>query len=81
MRILFYFFSKLPVYQINTKIKHITKKFILSSFCGKILAIDLISVDNISEFNKGYNYIFTTIDFFSRNFWARPLKNKEVSTI
>ena len=56
-------------------------KPILSSSSGERLAIDLISVENLSEYNKGYNYILTAIDYFSRKVWARPLKNKEASTV
>ena len=43
------------MYQINTEIKHITNKPILAFSCGERLAIDLISVDKVSEFDKGYN--------------------------
>ena len=56
-------------------------KPILSSSSGERLAIDLISVENLSEHNKEYNYILTAIDYFSRNVWAKPLKNKEAWTV
>ena len=45
------------------------------------MAINLISVENLSEYNKGNDYILTAIDYFSRKVWARPLKNKEASTV
>ena len=53
----------------------------MASSCGERLAIDLISVGNLSEYNQGNNYILTAIEFFSRNVWAKPLKNKEASTL
>ena len=56
-------------------------KPILASSCGKRLAIDLISVEKNYEFNKGYNYILTAIDYFYRKVRARPLNKKEASTV
>ena len=37
---------------------------------------DLADVSLISKKNKGYNFILTVIDLFSRYAWARPLKTK-----
>ena len=70
------FLSKQSTYQINTEIKHITNKPILASACGERLAVDLISMDNLSEHNNNFNYILTAIDYFSRKVWAKPLINK-----
>ena len=75
------FLNQQPYYQMNMSTKHIVNKPILASSCGERIAIDLISVDNLAEFNKGYNQILTVIDYFSRKVWARPLKNKESDTV
>ena len=37
---------------------------------------DLIEVINISKQNKGYNYLLTVVDVFSKHAWVKPLKNK-----
>ena len=75
------FLVKQPTYQINTETRHVVNKPILASACGERLAIDLVSVENIAKYNHNYNYILTAIDYFSRKVWARPLKNKEASTV
>ena len=75
------FISKQPIYQMNTEHKHIVNKPILASACGERVAVDLVSVENIAEYNDNYNYILTAIDYFSRKVWARPLKNKESETV
>jgi hypothetical protein len=75
------FIDKQAVHQINTESKHIINKPILASSCGERVAVDLVSVDNLEEFNKHNNFILTAIDYFSRKVWARPLKNKESETV
>lgn len=37
---------------------------------------DLAEVQDIASKNRGYRYILTVIDIFSRYAWARPLKSK-----
>ena len=37
---------------------------------------DLADVSLISRYNKGYNFLLTVIDIFTRYAWARPLKTK-----
>ena len=39
-------------------------------------AADLIEVNNISKYNKGYKYMLTVIDVFSKHAWVEPIKNK-----
>lgn len=40
---------------------------------------DLIELGDLAPWNKGYRYIFTVIDAFSRYLWVVPLKTKEAS--
>ena len=37
---------------------------------------DLIEVVNISKYNKGYKYLLTVVDVFSKHAWVEPIKNK-----
>ena len=42
---------------------------------------DLADVSNIKKYNKGFRYILTCIDIFSKYAWAVPLKRKLPSHI
>jgi transposase InsO family protein len=37
---------------------------------------DLIEVNQIAKHNRGYRYLLTVIDVFSKHAWIEPLKNK-----
>ena len=37
---------------------------------------DLIEVITISKYNKGYRYLLTVADVFSKHAWEEPIKNK-----
>lgn len=37
---------------------------------------DLMDIQNLSKYNKGYNYILVVIDCFSKYAWMEPLKTK-----
>lgn len=37
---------------------------------------DLIEVINISRYNRGYRYLLTVVDVFSKHAWVQPLKSK-----
>ena len=37
---------------------------------------DLVEMREFAEMNKGYNYMLTVIDCFSRSAWIKPLKTK-----
>ena len=38
---------------------------------------DLADVQNLSQYNKGYKYLLTCIDIFSKYAWVVPLKTKQ----
>lgn len=42
---------------------------------------DLIDVSNIKKYNRGYTFILTAIDVFSRLAFAVPLKNKNAASM
>ena len=37
---------------------------------------DLIEVINIAKYNRGYCYLLTVVDVFSKHAWVQPVKNK-----
>lgn len=37
---------------------------------------DLIEVINITKYNRGYRYLLTVVDVFSKHAWVEPIKNK-----
>ena len=39
-------------------------------------AADLIEVINIAKSNRGYRYLLTVVDVFSKYAWVEPVKNK-----
>ena len=38
---------------------------------------DLVDVQNLSRYNKGYKYLFTCIDILTKNAWVVPFKTKQ----
>ena len=38
---------------------------------------DVVDVQNLSRYNKGYKYLLTCIDIFSKYAWVVPLKTKQ----
>ena len=42
---------------------------------------DLIEVINISKQNKGFKYLLTVVDVFSKRAWVEPLKNKTAQAV
>ena len=37
---------------------------------------DLIEVINIAKHNRGYHYLLTVVDVFSKHAWVQPVKTK-----
>ena len=42
---------------------------------------DLIKVINITKYNRGYRYLLTVVDVFSKHAWVEPIKNKTGKTV
>jgi len=42
----------------------------------KIWAADLVEMQAVSKFNRGFRYLLTVIDVFSKYGWMLPLKDK-----
>ena len=57
------------------------RKKIIVNHIDEIHSYDLVDMQKYSRMNKGYKYIFTNIDIFSKYSWSFPLKSKKISDI
>ena len=39
--------------------------------------VDLVDLQNLSRYNKGYKYLLACLDIFSKYAWVVPLKTKQ----
>ena len=62
-------------------INKFTRKKIIVNCIDEIHSCDLVDVVKYSRMNKGYKYIFTNIDIFSKYAWSFPIKSKIISDI
>ena len=65
--------------------KPTTNKFprqkVIVNYINEIHSTDLVDMTQYSKMNRGYKYIFTNIDVFSKYAYAFPLKNKKIQDI
>ena len=57
------------------------RKKIIVNYIDEIHSCDLVDMIKYSRMNKGYKYIFTNIDIFSKFAWSFPIKSKKISDI
>ena len=57
------------------------RKKIIVNHIDEIHSCDLVDMQKYSRVNKGYKYIFTNIDIFSKYAYAFPLKTKTIKEI
>ena len=57
------------------------RKKIIVNHIDEIHSCDLVDMQKYFKMNKGYKYIFTNIDIFSKYAWAFPIKSKKISDI
>ena len=57
------------------------RKKVVINYIDEIHRCDLIDMTKYSRMNKGYKYIFTNIDIFSKYVWSFPLKTKTIKEI
>ena len=62
-------------------INKFTRKKIIVNYIDEIYSCDLVDMQKYSRMNKGYKYIFTNIDIFSKYSWSFPIKSKKISDI
>ena len=54
---------------------------VIVNHINEIHSTDLVDMSQYSKINKGYKYIFTNIDVFSKIAYAFPLKSKKIQDI
>ena len=57
------------------------RKKIIVNHINEIHSTDLVDMSQYSKMNKGYKYIFTNIDVFSKIAYAYPIKSKKIQDI
>ena len=62
-------------------INKIPRKKIIVNYIDEIHSCDLVDMQKYSRMNKGFEYIFTNIDVFSKYAWSFPIKSKKISDI
>ena len=50
---------------------------IIINHIDEIFAADLVEMQKFAKLNKGYRYLLTCIDIFSKYSWVIPLKDKK----
>ena len=63
------------------KRKNYTRRKIVVNHIDEIFAADLVEMQKFAKLNKGYRYLLTCIDIFSKFAWVIPLKDKKGITI
>ena len=56
---------------------HKPKRKILVNYINEIFAADLVEMQKFAKLNKGYRYLLTYIDIFSKYSWVIPLKDEK----
>ena len=65
----------------KSKRKNYPRRRIIVNHIDEIFAADLVEVQKFSKLNRGYRYLLTCIDIFSKFAWVIPLKDKRGITI
>ena len=63
------------------KRKNYPRRRIIVNHIDEIFAADLVEMQKFDKLNKGYRYLITCIDIFSKFAWVIPLKDKKGITI
>lgn len=61
--------------------KNFTRRHVLQKGINDTLQIDLVEMIPYASSNKGFKYMLTVIDIFSKKAFARPLKNKTAKEV
>ena len=62
-------------------IQKFERQKVIVNHINEIHSTDLVDMSQHSKINKGYKYIFTNIDVFSKIAYAFPLKNEKIQDI
>ena len=61
----------------KTKRKNFPRRKIIVNHIDEIFAADLVEMQKFAKLNKGFRYLLTCIDIFSKYSWVIPLKDKK----
>ena len=61
----------------KSKRKNYPRRKIIVNHIDEIFAADLVEMQKFAKLNKGYRYLLTCIDIFSKYSWVIPLKDKK----
>ena len=61
----------------KAKRKNFPRRKIIVNHIDEIFAADLVEMQKFAKLNKGYRYLLTCIDIFSKYSWVIPLKDKK----
>ena len=68
--------------ELNIPIIHkFKRKKTIVNYIDHIHSAYSVDMKMYSKINKGYNYIFTNIDIFSKYAWALPIKTKKIQDV
>ena len=59
------------------KRKNFPRRKIIVNHIDEIYAADLVEMQKFAKLNKGFRYLLTCIDIFSKYSWVIPLKDKK----
>ena len=62
-------------------IQKFERQKVIVNHINEIHSTDLVDMSQYSKMNRGYQYIFTNIDVFSKIAYAYPLKSKKIGDI
>ena len=65
----------------KSKRKNYPRRKIIVNHIDEIFAADLVEMQKFAKLNKGYRYLLTCIDIFSKYSWVIPLKDKKGITL
>ena len=65
----------------KSKRKNYPRRRIIVNYINEIFAADLVEMQKFAKLNRGYRYLLTCIDIFSKFAWVIPLKDKKGITI
>ena len=65
----------------KSKRKNYPRRRIIVNHIDEIFAADLVEMQKFAKLNKGYRYLLTCVDIFSKFAWVIPLKDKKGITI
>ncbi|GFY66003.1 uncharacterized transposon-derived protein F54H12.3 [Trichonephila inaurata madagascariensis] len=69
--------SQKDAYTLHKPVRHkFQNNRVFVSDIDRQFQADLVDMQSLAEFNKGYKYLLTCIDLFSKFAWAAPLKDK-----